>query len=215
MKAKLAAVSACGLALLASFAAVAISTATEELNAALRLKPRLNHGAEIFDTCAACHGDNGRGAPDGSIPAIAGQPEAVIVKQIVDFRYDARFSIRMQHFVDHHHLVAAQDLADVAGYVSRLPPRQVSLASEGPDSELAQSLFASMCAGCHGPRGEGNASARAPRLAGQHAQYLTEQLQDAAQGRRPSMEPDHARVLARLSSDEILALSRYLEGLRG
>ena len=214
MRAKWAVVSACALALLASFAAVAMSTATEELNAALRLKPRLNHGAEIFDTCAACHGDNGRGASDGSIPAIAGQPEAVIVKQIVDFRYDARFSIRMQHFVDHHHLAAAQDLADVAGYVSRLPPRQVSPASAGPDP-LAQSLFATMCAACHGARGEGKASARAPRLAGQHAQYLDEQLHDAAEGRRPSMEPDHARVLARLSSDEILALSRYLEGLRG
>jgi cytochrome c553 len=32
-------------------------------------------GAELFDTCAACHGASGSGTRDGAIPRIAGQQE--------------------------------------------------------------------------------------------------------------------------------------------
>ncbi len=200
-------------ALLISAGAIALSTASAEFEAALRLTPRLDHGAEIFDTCAACHGQDGHGASDGSVPAIAGQAVPVIVKQIVEFRYDARLNVRMQHFVDRHHLTAPQELADVAAYVSSLPPRQGTRLTETPRLGQAGRLFAESCASCHGRRGEGNPSGRVPRLAGQHPEYLDEQLHDAAEGRRPSMEPDHARLLTRLSSDDMDAVAQYLAGI--
>src|SRR5579885_820402 len=85
-------------------ASLAISETSQALDEALRLTPRLDHGAETFETCAPCHGTDGWGAPDGSVPAIAGQFVPVLVQQIVEFRYDARHSIRMQHFTDRHHL---------------------------------------------------------------------------------------------------------------
>lgn len=187
-----------------------MSTPSEEIAEALHLKPHLTHGAEIFEMCAACHGPDGHGAPDGSVPAIAGQPMRVIVKQIVEFRYDARLNVRMQHFVDRHHLTAPQELADVAAYVSSLPPRSAP-APETPQSERGARLFAGSCARCHGPQAQGNA--HVPRLAGQYAQYLDEQLHDGAEGRRPGMDPDHTRVLARLSSDDMEAICEYLAGL--
>jgi cytochrome c553 len=213
MKTKLAAAGLAPVALLISSGAVAMSTASAELDAALRLTPRLDHGAEIFDTCAACHGQDGHGVSDGSVPAIAGQFVPVIVKQIVEFRYNARLNVRMQHFVDRHHLAAPQDLADVAAYVSSLPPREGTRLAETPRLGQAANLFAGSCASCHGRRGEGSSSARVPRLAGQYAEYLNEQLHDAAEGRRPSMGPDHARLLTRLSSDDMDALARYLAGI--
>lgn len=195
--------------------ATAMSSASDELDAALRVKPRLDRGAEIFEMCAACHGQDGQGAADGSVPAIAGQTVPVLVKQIVEFRYDARLSIRMQHFVDHHHLTAPQELADIAAYVSSLPPRQPSSPREPAPPEPVPSsrgagLFAGLCASCHGAHAEGDPAARVPRLSGQHREYLAEQLHDAAEGRRPSMSRDHARLLSRLSGDDLDVIAEYL-----
>ena len=200
-------------ALVASSAALAMSTPSEEIAEALHLKPHLTHGAEIFEMCAACHGPDGHGAPDGSVPAIAGQPMRVIVKQIVEFRYDARLNVRMQHFVDRHHLTAPQELADVAAYVSSLPPRQPATVGGNSREGPGAALFADSCASCHGAHAQGSSARRVPRLAGQYAEYLDAQLHDAAEGGRPSMRRDHARLLARLSSDDMAAISRYLAGI--
>src|SRR5687767_11664595 len=74
------------------------------------LEPDLAHGAELYQTCAACHGPDGRGTADGEIPAIAGQHGSVLLKQLTDFRHDQRWEARMQNFADRHHLPGAQDL---------------------------------------------------------------------------------------------------------
>jgi len=54
---------------------------------------------------------------------------------------------------------------------------------------------------------------RVPRLAAQHPEYLQEQLHDAAEGRRPSMGRDHARLLAPLSREETDAIAEYLASI--
>ena len=107
----------------ATFADSPNSPAEREFNAVLRLKPDAVHGEQIFDTCSACHGDKGHGASDGSVPAIAGQNFRVIVRELVMFRHGGRSDPRMQHFTDRTHLSrGAQDIADVAAYVSQLQP---------------------------------------------------------------------------------------------
>ena len=192
-----------------------MSTENAELDAALRLTPHLDRGAELFEMCAACHGQDGHGASDGSVPAIAGQWTPVIVKQILDFRYDSRLDVRMQHFVSRHHLSDSQQLADVAAYVNSLPPRAATPPQDSDSNRARQgaSLFGGSCASCHGTRAEGDLARRVPRLAGQHPEYVDEQLQDALEGRRPGMGRDHARLLAHLSSDDMDAIARYLSGI--
>lgn len=190
----------------------AVSTADETYATALRLKPSLDHGEQLFQLCAACHGPDGTGAPDGSVPAIAGQYVPVLLKQLIDFRSDARQSIRVQGFLSHHQLTA-QDLADVAAYVSSLPPRRPPPAREIPQASDGAALFENLCAGCHGSHGEGNPAARVPRLAGQHSEYLAEQLRDAAEGMRRSMELDHSHLLTQLNTDQMNGLAEYLAGI--
>lgn len=192
--------------------AAAVSTANDEYTAALRLKPHPQHGQQIFELCAACHGSDGRGASDGSVPAIAGQYVPVLVKQLIDFRYDTRHAIRVQGFISHHQLTS-QDLADVAAYVSALPPREPRPAPEAQNAAHGADIFDNLCAGCHGYSGEGSSATRVPRLAGQHPEYLAEQLRDASEGGRPSMERDHARVLRPLSVDDMNAIASYLAGV--
>lgn len=190
----------------------AVSTADALYASALRLSPRPDHGAQLFELCSACHGWDGDGTNDGSVPAIAGQHVPVLIKQLVDFRYDTRHSIRVQGFMSHHQL-KPQDLADVAAYVSSLPLRQPTLSPEKPQTTHGAELFENLCARCHGSHGEGNPGAAVPRLAGQHSEYLAEQLRDAAAGGRPSMERDHERLLVQLNLDDMNALAEYLAGI--
>ncbi len=196
----------------------AVATTTDELQAALRLTPDLDRGARLFEMCAACHGVDGAGAPDGTVPAIAGQPVSVLMKQIIEFRHEARLNIRMEHFVDRHHLTGAQQLADVAAYVNSLMPRtpvpREGLRVPGPGVlQEGAALYGRLCSSCHGAEGAANAAAGIPRLAGQHVEYLTEQLHDAAEGRRPEMGRDHARLLLRLTASDRDALAAYLSQL--
>lgn len=46
-------------------------SALAEFRAAAKLTPDRLHGAELFKTCAACHGPAARGTSDGAIPTIA------------------------------------------------------------------------------------------------------------------------------------------------
>ena len=47
--------------------------ALTELRAASAAVPDARRGDEIFATCAACHGVDGSGLPDGSVPVIGSQ----------------------------------------------------------------------------------------------------------------------------------------------
>ena len=81
---------------------------------------------------------------------------------------------------------------------SKLPP---GLASRG------QQTFQATCTGCHGMAGV-STEAIFPRLAGQHATYLTGQLLILRAGIRPSQIMN--RVAAKLSDQNISDLAAYL-----
>lgn len=184
-----------------------------ELRAALAATPDAARGASLYATCAACHGPQGGGVSDGTIPAIAGQPQRVVVKQLADFRRSQRQDIRMEHFADRRHLEGAQDIADVAAHVAQLPrPLRAGIGTGAALAEGTRAWFAG-CADCHGATGKADPVHLVPRLAGQHAAYLERQLLDAAAGRRPNMNREHRRPLQRLSAAEIAGIADYLARL--
>ena len=188
------------------------ASALSEFRTAAKLTPGRLHGAQLFETCAACHGSAGRGTSDGTIPAIAGQHGSVILKQLVDFRHDRRWDERMQHFTDRHHLTSAQDLTDVAAYASSLPRFPSPTEGIGDGSALAEgaSVYFRVCEACHLPLGQGDVLRLRPRLAGQHYQYLLRQLDETAAGQRPGMDPAHVERLRALSSAQRRGIADYL-----
>jgi cytochrome c553 len=193
--------------------AVALSSLPLIGIAASAAKQDPTNGQELFETCAACHGSRGGGVTDGTVPAIAGQHYRVIVKQLVDFRHDQRWDIRMEHFTDRHRLPNPQQLADLAAYVSQMPRTNHP---GGADPELLQrgaNVYFARCEGCHGPSGQGDDDELVPRLAGQHADYLLRQFYDAVEGRRPNMDGEHARLLEKLDRDELVGIADYLSRL--
>lgn len=206
------------IAILSGMAGATANAATEaqaaraEFLEAAKLTPDAAHGEKLFETCAACHGRAGRGAPDGSVPAIAGQHGSVLLKQLVDFRHEQRWDERMQHFSDQHHLPAAQDLTDVAAYIAKLPrfPATMDSIGDGAFLQAGASVYFMECEACHGPLGQGDVLRLRPRLAGQHYEYLLGELTQTAAGLRPGMDPAHVARLKKLTPEQIKGVADYL-----
>jgi cytochrome c553 len=183
-----------------------------EFSQGAQLEPDLARGEQLFSTCAACHGPDGRGISNGDIPAIAGQHGSVLLKQLTDFRYDQRWNDRMQHFTDRHFLADAQAVTDVAAYVASLPrfPSTSTGIGDGKTLNEGARVYFRQCEQCHGPLGQGDLLRRRPRLAGQHYAYLLRQMEETAQELRPGMDDTHVRRLRKLSADEMRGVADYL-----
>jgi cytochrome c553 len=203
------------LALAASAAVLAVSSAQEELAAVKRSVPNLDHGAQHFETCSACHGPDGGGTRDGQVPRIGGQHVSVVQKQLLDYRHDRRWDLRMEHFADDHHLGDAQAVADVAAYIHQLEPSGPPGQGSGKHVGAGGALYAKRCSSCHGASAAGDDAHAIPRVAGQHYEYLQRQFYDAVDGRRPNFSPAHIRLLAQLEHDDIEAVADYLSRLPG
>jgi cytochrome c553 len=182
----------------------------QELDAVLAKTVNLEHGAELFHTCAACHGASGGGSSNGEVPRIAGQHFEVIVRQLVDYRHDARWDIRMEHYAGRKLLDDPQAIADVAGYISQLGGDESRNVGDGALTRHGAEVYAAKCAQCHGMMGEGSASAHVPRLAGQHYAYLLRQMYDAVDGRRPNFSRSHVRLLSKLQRDDFVGVADFL-----
>jgi cytochrome c553 len=81
-----------------------------------------------------------------------------------------------------------------------------------PVASFSQGNLVQMCAGCHGARGEGNATTGYPRIAGQPQSYLARQLAAYVEGNRvnPVMGPI-AKQLSPEQRDELAAYYSKLE----
>jgi cytochrome c553 len=189
----------------------------EELDSALRDRPSLLHGQALFDdTCIACHGPDGGGQPNGRVPAIAAQSSQFLIRQLVDYRHGRRLDPRMEHSTGRHRLVDAQDIADVAAYVSQLPPTRAADVGAGNHLPEAKSMYERACVPCHGDSAAGDASSAVPRLAGQHFGYLVRQMHNATAGRggqRRMFPREHAMLLQRFDDAELIDLADYLSRL--
>lgn len=191
--------------------ALGAGAARQEFREALSRTANAAHGEELFQgSCRACHGSKGQGVDDGSVPAIAAQHRRVLVKQLVDFRSRQRWDIRMEHFADREHLPGAQDLADLAAFVSSLPPQPTRRWGSGEYLRAGASVYFAGCERCHGSSGQGDGAALVPRLAGQHFDYLVRQMQDSADGRRPSMSTAHVHLIRGMDREGILGVADYL-----
>lgn len=200
--------------LLASGFAMAASSARQELDAALRSVPDPQRGATTFEQCASCHGADGAGQVSGTVPRIAGQHYRVLVRQIVDFRHGKRWDYRMEGVAASHALMSQpQDIADVAFHVSRMSRDGAPGVGDGQFVERGASIYAGRCASCHGARGEGDDRQQVPRLAGQHASYLSRQIYDAVDGRRPPLARSHGKWFKPLVFEDVLGVSDYLARL--
>ncbi len=174
-------------------------------------------GAAKAAACAACHGPKGNSS-NPEWPKLGGQGAAYIVGQLAAFKDGSRNNPIMTAQVA---ALSEQDMKDIGAYYAAQAavPGAASeeLAPAGEALYRAGNTDAGVpaCLGCHGPEGEGNAAAAYPRVAGQHAAYSAAQLRAYRDGQRTGTDKANmmSQVAAKLTDDDIAAVSSYLSGL--
>jgi cytochrome c553 len=116
----------------------------------------------------------------------------------------------MEGMADKHHLAVAQDIADVAAYVSALNRPTDQGVGSGEFTSTGAAIYGRHCQSCHGANAVGDDARSIPRLAGQHYGYLMRQMYDAVDGRRPALPRLHSARIAPLDFNEVRAVSDYL-----
>lgn len=202
------------LATLLAMAAMAAATGSDEVQRARAARPDVAHGARLYVGCVACHGTDGAGEPNGTVPRIAGQHATVLIKELGDFRQRRRWDLRMEQVAGGHRLEGPQDLADVAAYIAGLDLAVPPASGDGTYLQRGASAYVRLCAGCHGASGQGDAATAVPRLAGQHAAYLLRQMQESATNGRPNMAASHVAVLRQLSYEDFAGAADYLSRMQ-
>lgn len=166
--------------------------------------------------CAACHNADGNSSLP-TFPKLAGQSEAYLFKQIKSIQSGERPVVEMTGLTDN---LSDQDIADISAFYASQP---ATTGQADPELvELGRGLYEGgnpakgipSCMGCHGPAGNGVATAGYPKISGQHATYTTSQLEMFRNGSRNNDPNAMMRgVAANLSDAEIEALSSYIQGL--
>lgn len=168
-------------------------------------------------TCAACHGADGNSV-NPEWPKLAGQHPNYIVKQLTNFKEDARVNASMSPMAKP---LSEQDMADLAAYFSS----QAKKMGEADQTKvgLGEQVYkggnnatgVAACAACHGPTGAGNPAANFPSLNGQHATYVKAQLLNFRSGARANDAGKMMRnVAAKMSDAEIDSVAEYIAGLK-
>lgn len=172
-----------------------------------------NQGATA---CVACHGANGEGNASAGYPRLAGQNATYLAKQLHSYQQGTRENPVMQPVAK---AMSDTDIQNVAAYYASLTPDanadtgHINSAGE----ELAQrgdwDNTIPACISCHGPGGHG-VDPYFPALAGQHASYITSQLNAWRNGKRHNDANELMKVVAeRLSKQQIQDVAEYFAAL--
>lgn len=169
--------------------------------------------------CASCHGVDGAGLAQARYPALAAMPSAYIVKQLEDFKSGTRSNTTMREIAAG---LNAQEMLVAGNYYAALPrPKAKAVQASARDFERGALLAVNgawerdipPCFKCHGINGTGIAP-YFPPLAGQHAGYIVQQLQDWRAGKRKNDAIGLMKAIAdRLNDEDIRALGEYLASL--
>ena len=170
-------------------------------------------------TCGACHGADGNSV-NPVWPSIAGQHPTYIFEQLQAFKNGSRNEPLMLGQVMS---LSDEDMRNLAVYYASMPAAAKAVADPA-SVDRGQRLYrggdresrASACIACHGPTGRGNPAAAYPSLKGQYATYNAMQLRAYASGARTSDGPTRVMrdIAAKLSEEDIVAVSSYIQGLQ-
>lgn len=173
---------------------------------------------KVLDNCARCHGYDGAGRGTGAFPRLSGQKAEYLFHALKAYAEGRRHSGIMQPVaagLDDSILRALADHYARQTAAPYPPPANADANADPALRELGARLAESgdrgagvpACSGCHGP----NRDPRYPRLDGQHASYIANQLrlwQRDAHGDTP-LSRIMAAAARNLTEEQIRALSLH------
>jgi len=142
--------------------------------------PTLSGTSLAAQVCSNCHGLTGE-STSPAFPKLAGQQKEYLSAQLIDFKgHDRKDDRGTQYMWGFTHLTDSQ-VNELADYFSAQAPMRGRSAA-GATLARGEVIFSQgipeaaviACTSCHGPSAEGNGAI--PRLAGQHASYIVEQI---------------------------------------
>jgi len=163
--------------------------------------------------CESCHGPGGNSTTH-SVPRLNGQQAAYIWQRLSSFRdpnTQAPSAIHAMWDIATH--IGSDQINAIGWYFASQAP--TAAATGSPSASLGKKIYLEgagaavpACGRCHGTQGEG--SGAVPRLTGQHADYLSAQLQSFNLRTRYHDKMDNNASALHL--DQIKAVSNYLAG---
>lgn len=164
-------------------------------------------GKALYQSCAACHGAAAEGNTALKAPALAGQQQAYLERQLHHFKQgirgnDAGDTAGAQMAAMAATLSSGEAISDVSAYLAGLP---VTVAADPQAGDLrnGNNYYQSKCGACHGGKAEGNSSLNAPRLSGLSADYIKQQYHNFQQGLRGSHPDDRFGRQMKLMSNSL------------
>ena len=172
--------------------------------------------------CAACHAADGNSQISAN-PKLAGQIPEYLYKQLANFKAAAGKKAERENAVMASMVasLSPEDMRNLAAYYAGQAAKP-GVAKSKDLVALGQKIYRGgiagknlpACASCHGPNAAGM-PAQYPRLSGQHAEYIEEQLKAFRVGERANdLNGMMHGVTAKMSDREIQAVSDYIAGLR-
>lgn len=176
----------------------------------------------VTQVCAACHGTDGN-SPAAVNPSLAAQHPEYTYKQLKNFKPQGGKPAERNNGVMAGMVanLSDDDMKNLAAYFAsqKAKPRAARDAALAKQGEAiyrggVPAKGVAACASCHAPNGAG-IPAQFPRISGQHAEYSAAQLKAFRTGQRANDAGQMMRgVAARLTDQEINAVSEYIAGLR-
>lgn len=173
--------------------------------------------ALVNQVCAGCHAVDGNSAAPAN-PKLAGLNAEYINKQLVDFKSGERKSPVMMGIVAN---LTPVDFKNLAAYYSAQQLKPVK-AKDQALALMGQKIYRGgvqgsgvpACASCHGAQGQG-VPIQFPRLAGQHTDYIYDQLNKFRTGERANDGAKMMRTIAaKMTESDMRAVASYIQGLR-
>jgi cytochrome c553 len=197
----------------ASASEEAVDRATQT---ALSLDAHPDRGASQFNHyCARCHGSHAEGDANHSIPALASQRFAYLVRQLANFAGFERDSSTMHGVLSQIELRGPQTWVDIAAFLNRVPLGNRAQTGDGAHVALGRGIFHGQCASCHRIDAHGDGDGFVPSLRNQHYSYLVNQMHKLGEGRRHNVDEDLVRFLHSFDEQDMNATADYLSRLRG
>lgn len=169
--------------------------------------------------CVACHGPDGNSTV-AMWPKLAGQHPKYLLQQLHAFKEGDKGGRNVPVMNGMVSGLTPTDMADLAAFYAK---QKTSPGEAKPNLlALGEQIYrggnresgVTACAGCHGPAGQGNAQAGFPKLSGQQADYIVQQLVAYQKAERKTDPNGIMRDIAkRMDPKQMEAVASYASGL--
>ena len=144
--------------------------------------PNVSGDTLAMQVCSNCHGPTGNSVSP-NFPNLAAQQEAYVAAQLHAFKGHSREDpAGFEYMWGLSHNLTDKQIQELAAHFAGQKLERQGVEGRPDRIAAGKAIFTSglpdqsvpACSSCHGPDGMGNAAA--PRIAGQHADYLVKQL---------------------------------------